>query len=105
MLRTTSALTKTLRFNYNNFNNWRRYYKNFPIQSEQKIFKKEFNEGDQAEFAYDNKVAWPAEYKPWKNQTPYEYVIGVALMLVYIDWRTDRQRLKAGITETHPYPV
>jgi hypothetical protein len=27
------------------------------------------------------------------------------LMLVYIDWRTDRQRLKAGITETHPYPV
>ena len=71
MLRTSNSIIKTVRFNYNNFNNWRRYHKNFPIQSEQKIFKREFKEGDKPEFIYDSNIAWPQEYKPWKNQVPY----------------------------------
>lgn len=45
MLRAASSI-RTLRFNYNNFNNWRRYNKNAAIQTEQKIFKKEFKPGD-----------------------------------------------------------
>jgi len=105
MLRTTSSLVRNIKFNYNNYNNWRRYYKNAPIQAEQKEFKKEFKPGDTAEFAYDSNVAWPQEYKPWANQVPYEYAIGFALLLLYIDWRTDRQRVVEGIVETHPYPV
>jgi hypothetical protein len=104
MLRGTAAL-RTIRFNYNNFNNWRRYYKNAPIQSEQKLFKKEFKEGDQPEFAYDSNIAWPDEYKPWKNQVPYQYALGIALMVLYVDWRTERIRQNDGITETHPYPI
>jgi len=96
---------KTLRFNYNNFNNWRRYNKSAPLQAEQKVFKKEFKPGEEAEFSYDNKIAWPAEYKPWKGQQPYEYVIGAALIILYIDWRTDRKREKDGFTKTHPYPI
>ena len=59
MLRSVSSLTRSVRFGYNNFNNWRRYYKNSPLQGEPKDFKSEFAVGDQAEFAYDNKVAWP----------------------------------------------
>lgn len=58
MLR-TSLLQKTIRFNYNNFNNWRRYFKNHPIQSVPKVFKRNFEAGEQPEFAYDSNVAWP----------------------------------------------
>ena len=105
MLRTTSSLLRTVRFDYNNFNNWRRYHKNFPLQSEQKVFKRDFKEGDQPEFAYDSNIAWPEEYKPWKNQVPYEYAIGFALLILYIDWRTDRIRENEGITETHTNPI
>jgi hypothetical protein len=104
MLRGTRILTN-IKFNYNNFNNWRRYYKNAPLQAEQKIFKKQFNQGDEAEFAYDNKIAWPEEYKPWANQVPFEYALGCALLVLYVSWRTDRQREKDGVTETHPYPI
>ncbi len=47
MLRAASGL-RTIRFGYNNMNNWRRFYKNAPIQSETKLWKKDFKEGDQA---------------------------------------------------------
>lgn len=103
MLR-SSTLT-TLRFNYNNYNNWRRYFKNYPIQSEQKLWKKDFKEGDQPEFSYDSNIAWPDKYKPWAEQRPYEYVLGLGLLILYVDWRTDRIREKEGMTETHPYPI
>lgn len=96
---------KNVRFGYNNFNNWRRYFKNYPIQSETKLWKKEFKEGDQAEFSYDNKVAWPEDYKPWRDSRPFEYVLGLALIILYFDQRTDRIRENDGITESHPYPV
>ena len=43
MIRSTQRF---LRYNYNNFNNWRRYYKNYPIEAEQKVWKKDFKEGD-----------------------------------------------------------
>ena len=50
---------------------------------------------------YDNKVVWPEEYRPWRVQVPFEYAIGFALFILYIDWRTDQQRLKAGMIECH----
>jgi len=27
------------------------------------------------------------------------------LLIIYVDWRTDRLREKEGIIETHPYPI
>ena len=101
MLRTASSLTRTVRFGYNNFNNWRRYFKNHPLQGEPQQLKQDFKAGDQAEFVYDSKVVWPEEYKPWKAQVPFEYALGIALLILYIDWRTDRQRVKQGVEETH----
>ena len=89
MLRSTQRM---LRCNYNNYNNWRRYHKNSPVQAEQKVWKKDFQQGDEAEFAYDNKVIWPDAYKPWHNEVPWEYVAGITLIILYIDWRTDRVR-------------
>ena len=89
MLKSTQ---RVLRFNYNNFNNWRRYRKNYPVQAEQKEWKKDFKEGDQAEFAYDNKILWPEGYKPWYQEVPYEYAAGIALVILYVDWRTDKIR-------------
>ena len=56
MLKSTQ---RALRFSYNNYNNWRRFSLNSSIQAEQKVWKKDFKEGDEAEFAYDNKVMWP----------------------------------------------
>jgi hypothetical protein len=92
----TSLLGKQLRFGYNNFNNWRRFHKNFPIQAEQKVFKRDFKEGDKPEFIYDSNIAWPEEYRPWRNQVPYEYALGFALLILYIDWRTERTRENEG---------
>ena len=92
MLRSVNSLTKTLRCNYNNYNDWRRYQKNYPIQAEPKNWKQNFKEGDSAEFAYDNKIIWPEQYKPWKPTIPFEYVLGLGLIFVYIDCRTDKVR-------------
>ena len=89
MLRSTQRVS---RYSYNNYNNWRRYYKNSPLQAEPKQWKKSFQAGDEAEFSYDNKIIWPDSYKPWKSPTPFEYVIGFTLMILYFDWRTDRIR-------------
>lgn len=78
---------------------------NSPLQAEQKVWKKDFKEGDQPEFAYDTNVVWPDGYKPWNQQTPYEYFVGLAFLILYVDWRTDRIREKEGVVETHPYPM
>jgi hypothetical protein len=102
MLRSTGRL---LRFNYNNYNNWRRFYKNYEPQTEPVAWKRDFKEGDQAEFAYNTKVVWPDNYRPWSEHLPAEYALGVVLIILYVDWRTDRIREKEGITETNPYPI
>lgn len=105
MLRSVASLTRTVRFGYNNFNNWRRYYKNSPLEAEPKELKAEFKAGDQPEFMYDSNVKWPEEYKPWNVQVPYEYAFGLVLLILYIDWRTDQQRVKLGIQDTHSEPM
>ena len=91
MLRGTT-LIRNLRFNYNNFNNWRRYHKDFEVPVEKKELKKSFEQGDKPQFMYDNKIIWPNEYKPWKSQYPFEYAIGFVLILLYLDYRKELTR-------------
>lgn len=96
MLRSASKLLNTIKYGYNNNNNWRRYQKNFPLQAEPTNFKKEFKAGDKAEFAYGANVAWPKEYKPWMPAYPYQYIIVVVMIILYIDARYERKRVQLG---------
>lgn len=64
MLRNHKTLLTSLRYFYNNRNNWQRYNKNIPNVAEPLQLQKNFQVGDQSEFIYKNKIVFPKEYRP-----------------------------------------
>jgi hypothetical protein len=59
MLRKQTALLSSIRYFYNNRNNWQRYNKNIPLETEELTLKKDFQVGDKAEFIYKNNIIFP----------------------------------------------
>ena len=54
-----NSLLTSIRYLYNNRNNWQRYNKNIPIITEQVKLKDTFQPGDKAEFIYKNNIIFP----------------------------------------------
>ena len=48
MLRKQTALLSSIRYFYNNRNNWQRYNKNIPLETEELVLQKDFKVGDKA---------------------------------------------------------